>query len=424
MKKKLHLLPLLLLTVIAFAQNTENVRVGYAYETAENLMRSKNYAAALESLQKNAGTALHRSDSLLYLKIKILENLYAGNAVHTQDLDTTLRLFLRRVNRYSFPEMQYAEVGRINTRFQDFKESDKNFYDSVTAVTHLDKPETLPAIHNRLTDYLRSTPNSFYNKQLTDLAKRVESELNRLARLQQKRINDSLNRAALKRMGKGTVLNLSYAVPTNTLGDPFRGLHGYADAEKFFTGTYSGGLGLKYALNASLFNAFINLHTANRWKVSIDWNIFNAEYDVLDWAADTLLRKEAAIGFSSKKASELRSVKAGTRIGPTVTVLLTRKIAASVYYSARPGVQFLLGDYYFADYSDTATYSVKPVINNYNLAHEIGIKFRFIKTLYVNPYLHLGEYTWQSKMRNDKDGSTQTLKAAYPFRFVGLRLGF
>jgi hypothetical protein len=269
---------------------------------------------------------------------------------------------------------------------------------------------------------MQATPNTFYNDELNTITKNISAEMSRLEKIRQKAIKDSTNRIALKGFGKGTILNIGYSFPSKNVKEPFTGLHSYSEVEDFFSGRYKKGLDVKYSVNASLFNAMINLYTSSRIKASIDWNIFDAEYTVFDWSADTLLKKDAA----SAGNKELKSIKAGTRIGPTATVLLSRKIAVSVYYSVRPGIQFLLGEKYFSEFKgvNNEEYQVKPEMINYNLSNEVGIKFRFFKTLFINPYVHFGKFNWRNQIIDMESEGKKTLKANYPFTFLGVRLGF
>jgi hypothetical protein len=399
--------------------------VNKIYTAAEKQMLDGNFLASLETLKREAGSYLSSSDSLLYLKIKLLEFLFPASAIHTRDLDSTLKLFMRKVNKYSFSEQKYAEIGRINSQFLQFKERDKIFYDSIGTVARFERVEELAGIKRRIDDYLQITPGSLYAQELNTTSKNISNELARLEKIRKKAISDSTSRIALKRFGKGTVLNIGYNLPGANAKAPFTGLHGYNDALDFFSGRYKNGLGTKYSVNASLFNAMFNIYTSSRVKASIDWNIFDAEYTVFDWSRDTLLKDGP--GENTLKNKELKSVKAGTRIGPTLTMLLNRKIAVSIYYSARPGVQFILGDHYFSlpKGSGKEEYSLEPDMLNYNLSNEVGLKFRFFKTLYINPYVHFGKYTWKHEIKNlYETAGGKTVKANYPFTFLGFRLGF
>lgn len=135
---------------------SQSKEVNKLYATAEKQMLDGNYTASLETLKREAGSYLNTTDSLIYLKIKVLEFLFPSNAAHTRDLDTTLKLFARKVNKYAFPEQKYAEVGRINSQFLLFKERDKNFYDSISAVAKLERVAELSAINKRITEYLQN----------------------------------------------------------------------------------------------------------------------------------------------------------------------------------------------------------------------------------------------------------------------------
>jgi hypothetical protein len=389
------------------------------YEQAEKLFRSGDYSASLEYLKRDGGTYLNSSDSLLYLKIKNLEKLYRADFLHTTDLESSLKLFLSRASNYSFPELKYSEVTRVYSEFSSFKERDKMFYDSISHAIDLTQPAILPGLRRVTANYLKATPNTYYNKELNAYVTDIDNNLAALAVKQKKQELDSSNRGRLKLVGKNMALNLSYTVPSGGKRS-FPGLHTYDDAVNFFDGKSSGGLGERYALNASLAETVINLYTGTRVKAAIDWNLFNVEYAVFDWTKDTLMHDKANSGTH---IDNLKSLEAGTRIGPMVAVLLTKRIAVGFYYSARPAIQFLLHTSYFND--GTGSYSISPVIANFNLSHEIGLKFYFFERLCISPYLHFGTYNWKNDIK-DISGNAADLRvqADYKFKYIGLRIGF
>jgi hypothetical protein len=141
---------------------------------------------------------------------------------------------------------------------------------------------------------------------------------------------------------------------------------------------------------------------------------------------------------TSKPIKELRSIKAGTRIGPVVAILLSRSISVALYYSARPGVQFLAGKTYFTvpngsnaatptGGGNATTYEIKPVQTNYNFSSEVGVKIYFFKKTFINPYMHFGKYNWQSEIKDvsaNGSGNTTIAQANYDFKLIGIRVGF
>lgn len=171
----------------------------------------------------------------------------------------------------------------------------------------------------------------------------------------------------------------------------------------------------------------INIYTGTRAKFALDWQVFDGEYAVFDWSSNVMLKNAETSGSS---VTELKSIKAGTRIGPLVAVLLTKKIALGLYYSARPGIQFLMKPSYFTvGTGSTATlYEVKPVIANFNFSNEVGVKFYFFGKIVLNPYLHFGTYNW----KNDIQAATTVVggppatrtQANYKFNNAGIRIGF
>jgi hypothetical protein len=163
--------------------------------------------------------------------------------------------------------------------------------------------------------------------------------------------------------------------------------------------------------------------------------LFDGEYTVFDWSNNSSVSEEQS---ASKPIKELRSIKAGTRIGPVVAILLSRSISVALYYSARPGVQFLTGKSYFTvpngsnaaipnGGSNGTTYEIKPVQTNYNFSSEAGLKIYFFKKIFINPYMHFGKYNWQSEIKNVSSGgsdNTTKTQANYDFKSLGIRLGF
>jgi hypothetical protein len=405
--------------------NSQKPDITRIYEDAERLYRAGNYNASLELLKKESRDWLVNSDTLMYIKIKNLEYLYRSDLNYTKDLESTLQRFLARVNKNSFPEFKYSEVTSIYTNFQSFKEKDKAFYDSVSRTLDMNKTTSLVPIKQVTNDYLKAYPNSYYSAELNGYVQNINDKLAQLEIEGKKRVKDSTNRAALKQVGKMLVLNLTYSVP-NGGTTVFAGLHSYNEVVNFFNGNYTGPLGEKYSVGASLAEAFINVVVSTKTKFGINWNLFDAEYAVFDWSGNSYISEKQTAGEPIK---ELKSIKAGTRIGPVISFLVSKSIAVSVYYSARPGVQFLMGKTYFDVTNGTVikTYEVKPVQTNFNMSNEIGIKFHFFRRLFVSPYFNFGNWNWKNEISEIAAGvptNTIETQADYKFKFIGLRLGF
>ncbi len=431
------LLLVLGLTILnsGFSQiNSQKPDITRIYEDAERLYRTGNYNASLEFLKKESGGWLTNSDTLMYLKIKNLDNLYKSNFDHTKDLESTLQRFFARVNKNTFPELKYSEVTSIFTTFQSFKERDKTFYDSVSRVFDLNKTNALVPLRQVTGEYLKSYPNTYFSKELNGYVNSIDTKLTQLETAYKKKVKDSTNRAALRKVGKMVTLNISYSVPSGGK-TVFEGLDNYNEILSFYNGTYTGELGEKYSIGASLAEAFINIYTGTRAKVGLNWSLFDGEYTVFDWSNNSSVSEEQG---TSKPIKELRSIKAGTRIGPVVAILLSRSISVALYYSARPGVQFLTGKAYFTvpngnnaaipnGGSNGTTYEIKPVQTNYNFSSEAGLKIYFFKKIFINPYMHFGKYNWQSEIKNVSSGgsdNTTKTQANYDFKSLGIRLGF
>lgn len=398
------------------AQLKSDLTVSEIYQQSSRLMSEKKFEESLRYLKNIAGYEVNTNDSLLYMKIKLLSGMYDSSAAYTRDLDTSLKLFSTRVNRYTFPELMYEETMMINTAFQTFKERDKSFYDSSLQVPD-SKDVTVLGYHStRLEDYLRSNPNSFYREELYKQYMSVRKQ-------REKIISDSVHNTILRRSGKKSFLNIGYSVPLGNTKTAFTGFAGRNDALGFFTGNYTGGLGAKHSLNASLIDININIYTGARVKFAIDWHLLDAEYTVFDWSADSLLEDEKKWEKTAGK-KDLISLKGGTRIGPEISVLLNKSIIITAYYNARPGVQFLWTRPYYESggTNGNGSFEIEPKLTNFNLSHEVGMKFRFWGRVFLNPFYHFGYYTWTNKITTNTgevEGTTN-----YKFGFAGLRLGF
>ena len=258
------------------------------YEDAERLYRTGNYNASLEFLKKESGDWLVNSDTLMYMKIKNLDNLYRSNFDHTKDLESTLQRFFARVNKNTFPELKYSEVTSVFTTFQSFKERDKTFHDSVSRVFDLSKTNALAPLRQVSSEYLKFNPNTYYSKELNGYISSIDTKLAQLETAHKKKVKDSTNRGALKKVGKMVSLNFSYSVPSGGK-TVFGGLDNYAEVISFYNGTYTGELGEKYSIGASMTEAFINIYTGTRAKVGLNWSLFDVEYTVFDWNNNSLV---------------------------------------------------------------------------------------------------------------------------------------
>src|SRR5678810_992246 len=105
-------------------------------------------------------------------------------------------------------------VTTVFTTFQSFKERDKTFYDSVSRVIDLNKTNTLVPLRQVASEYLKSYPNTYYSKELNSYVNSIDTKLTQLEAANKKKIKDSTNRAALKKVGKLVSINISYSVPS------------------------------------------------------------------------------------------------------------------------------------------------------------------------------------------------------------------
>ena len=427
--KKFILLPAIILSLFfngVFAQIAEIDRANIKdiYENADRLFFSKRYIASLEYLQKDGAAYLSISDSLQYLKIKNLEKLYSAELKYTKELESSLKFFFARGNKYAFPELKYGELTAIYSAFQTFKEKDKLFHDSISKVTNLESAERLPELKSTISNYLSVVQNTYYKNELSAYLLSITNKLTLLAARKKKREQDSTYKSSMKAVGKNMHFDFSYLKPSDGK-TVFTPMSDYNSVVSFFDGKYTGALGEKYSLNASLGSTMINIYSGTHGKLAIDWHIIDVDYAVFDWASNAFIKNGGS--GTAKAIQEMKSIKAGTRIGPLVAVLLTKKIAASVYYNAKPGVQFLMQAQTFSTTTASVTteHTVEPVYTNFNLAHEFGMKI-FLDKLCLNPYLHIGEYNWQNNIISKSPGATTKTKvqAKYECNSIGIRLGF
>ena len=410
---RLFFLVFLVVSFSAFSQEVSRV-----YSSADKLRAGGNYPAALEALDNASPAPNYPSDSLLYLRIRVLEQMARKSESASRTLDTLLTIFTNRVNRYGFPEVLYDDVVRVRVGLDHWKEIDRLYYDSVAAARKNVTPPGYSAYKSGIDRYLATNPNSWYGDDLRAISGSIATEIDNLEKLGKKRMDDSLNLVAMRKMGKRTAITLSYQLASSDLKGPMRGFGDVGDVADFFFGTYAPPLGQQYTLNLSLGNAYFNVFTRSRFKVGIDWAIVDAEYSSFNWEANDLL-----LDGNGEPITTLRSARIGSRIGPDLMYLLSRKTAISVYYSARPSVMALF-------HKDMTTDLVQPGLDvyatpdfgNFVLTHEFGVKFRFASRMYVNLFLHKGDMSWSNVISKTGEPDV-TATAKYGFSQVGFRLG-
>ena len=407
------------------AQVSPKPDIAQIYEDAEGLYRLGKYRESLEFIKREAGEWLVNSDTLMYIKIKNLDHLYRLNFDQTKDLESTLQRFFSRVNKNTFPEQKYSEVTSIFTTLQSFKERDRIFHDSLSKAIDLNKIYNLSLLRQITSDYLKTYPNTYFSNELNGYLTSIDNKLAQVEASRKKKEKDSLNTDALKKVGKMLSLNLSFSVPSGGKTQ-FSGLDNYSEVMSFYNGSYTSELGEKYSIGASLAETFINIYTGSRAKFGLNWSIFDGEYTVFDWSTNSLISEKQT---ANQPITELKSIKAGTRIGPVIAILISKSAAVAFYYSARPGVQFLTGKAYFEvpNASSIKTYQIKPNQTNFNLSNEVGLKIYFFKKIFISPYMHFGTFNWQNEITDVStggSGSTEKVKANYKFKFIGVRIGF
>jgi len=222
-------------------------------------------------------------------------------------------------------------------------------------------------------------------------------------------------------MGKRNFITVGYTLPVGRINDPLPVLNNYNEVAACFNGQGKRGLGAKYGFNLSIADAQANLIVTPQYKISLDWNIFDMEIAAFDWSNNTFIRNDNPTG---DVLTTFHSVKGGTRIGPAFTYMLNEDVAMSIYYNARPGIQFILNSMRINP-STTTSYTIEPERVTYNFSNEIGLKFHFNKVSLI-PFYHFGAYTWKNNIQDVSTGSVtseQQVQANYPFSYVGLRVG-
>lgn len=423
MKKRIFIATLLFSCVSAFGQvsKTEIKRI---FEEAEKIYQSGNYAASLAYIKNEAGTAANTSDSLIYLRIMNLDKMYRSNFQQTTELEAAFKLFFARANRNTFPEIKYSEVSASYTQFLGFKERDKMYYDSVTRVFDINNTAKLVPVKTSVTNYLSVFPNTYYAKEHNETISKIDTKLTELANLRKKQIQDSTFKARIKSVGKKISLNVGYGIPNTTSGI-FRPFKDKAGIISFFNGTGTTSLNEKFSLNLSLAEAMINLSTTNRFKIGINWSVFDGEMTRFDWSADTILNTSEQGG---NEISNVTLLKVGTRIGLIAVGMVAKRMAVGVYYSARPGVQFFTNPFYFRAPNGTGVerFEISHEIANFQLTNEVGLKLYLFERTFASVFYHFGNHSWKSvfnNLSNPNSGTTKT-EAEYSFKTIGLRLGF
>lgn len=407
MKKSL---PFIVFTICSFiyvrAQQDSSLSIESRrlIDMAEKQYLSKDYNAALDNINKaiSAGKA---DDNVLYFKIQVLQKIYTKNNDLTQQLENTLQSFFKQVNQYTFPEDKYTEAANINSVLQQFKQKDKLFADSVKASLDINDLQKSIALNNVIERYLEINQNSYNRLFLNDVQNQITAAVKHDEDVKRKIAKDSADKHWLKKAGR-TGISLSYSVPNSII----KAAPAITKLPAFFNGNGEAALGAKFAAGISFIDIIIPVVTTPQVRFSIDWNLLDGEYYQFELAAD------------DADVSQLHAVKAGTRIGPSVSIHITRKINACVYYSARPGVQLLLNKLSFTDTTGTfgGEYSLKSV-PNYNFSNEVGAKLRLGKFT-INPFYHFGKFTFKNDLYNYQDSKVGTLETNYKFSYFGVRL--
>lgn len=385
------------------AVNTEKRRL---IDLAQKQYLSRDYYGALDNINKTIDQPGKPDDDILYFKIQVLQKIYTKSNELTTQLDNTLQSFFKQVNQYTFPEDKYSNAGDVKNALNQFKKSDQAFADTVKAKLNLQDLPAATALNDVINNYLKANPNSYQTTYLNSVQHDVTAAVQHAEGIKKQIAKDSANKRWLKRAGR-TGISFSYAIPNSTIkAEP-----AITKVSSFFNGSGEVAMGAKFAAGLSVVDIIIPVITTPQIRFSFDWNLFDAEYYQFNWSMD-----------SSLGVDKLHALKAGTRIGPSISIHITKKINACFYYSARPGVQLAIGklDYEENDGSSSTSFSLKPA-GNFNLSNEIGGKLRFGKFT-INPFYHFGKFEWKNDMYDYNDSKIGTLQTSYKFSYVGLRI--
>lgn len=382
-------------------------------DAAQKMYIDKNYTGALNTLD-SAFKAMPQPDAdILYHKIQVLSNLYTANNEYSKLLESSISDFFKTADKFSFPEDKYADVARINALLQQFKIKDKTFADSVTSNTAFKDLQTSQAMSVRIESYLKENPNTYYQSSLTQSLKLVNDDINTSIAYSKKQVQDSINRHYLKKAGKSTGIYFSYAIPNGTMKEAHQTFTSAQEVKDFFNGSGDVALGAKFAAGLSIGDIIIPAYTSPVFRFSIDWNFLDAEYSQFDWSGDKIV-----------SPTTLHVIQAGTRIGPSLSFLIHKKMSVAVYYSFRPAIQFNAGILDFADEASPGEAGyIKPVFGNFNMTSEIGAKFR-IGFFSLNPFYHFGNMKLKSGIYDaGTDEKVSDALCSYKFSYVGIRIG-
>jgi hypothetical protein len=410
---KMFNLAIACLVVCTICNAQQNDATRKYIDAAQKMYIDKNYTGALNTLDSALKTMPQPDADVLYHKIQVLSNLCTVNNDYSKSLESTISEFFKTADKFSFPEDKYADVARINASLQQFKIKDKAFADSVTSNTAFKDLQTSQALAARITTYLKQNPNTYYQATLTQSLSQVNNDINTTIAYSKKHVQDSINKQYLKKAGKSTGIYFSYAMPNGTMKEPHQTFTSAQEVKDFFNGSGDVALGAKFAVGFSVGDIIIPAYTSPAFRFSIDWNFLDAEYSQFDWSEDEIV-----------SPTTLHVIQAGTRIGPSLSFLIHKKMSVAVYYSFRPAVQFNAGILDFADKAspDEAGY-IKPVFGNFNMTSEIGAKFR-IGFFTLNPFYHFGNMKLKSGIYDaGTDEKVSDALCSYKFTYVGVRIG-
>ncbi len=381
-------------------------------DAAQKMYVDKNYAGALNTLDSALKTIPQPDADILYRKIQVLSNLYTINNDYSKSLESSISGFFKTADKFSFPEDKYADVARVNALLQQFKIKDKTFADSVSSNTAFKDLQTSQALAARIAFYLKENPNTYYQTSLTQSLKLANDDINTSIAYSKRQVQDSINRHYLKKAGKSTGIYFSYAMPNGTFAQEHTSFKDAQSVKNFFNGSGDAAMGAKFAAGFSIGDIIIPAYTSPAFRFSIDWNFIDAEYSQFDWSKDSIV-----------SPTTLRVIKAGTRIGPSLSFLIRKNMSVAVYYSFRPGVQFAVGPIEFNDpKSSDESGTIKPVIGNFNMSSEIGAKFR-IGFFNINPFYHFANLKLKSGIYDTQDNKISDAACSYKFSYLGIRIG-
>lgn len=405
------------------AQSTQQ-RQKQMYKEAEKLYLRGNYQGSIDYLENKDKILAGSSDSLIYLKIINLNNIYLNSNENTKRLESTIDIFFHRARKYIFPENKFNEVVVIYTKVKQFKETDSKFYTNAVIPPEYISISTLNNEIEKINHYLGINKNSYYSNELNEIISGKSTLITKLEQDNLKKLKDSTFRSNLQLIGKKTILTLSYSAPTHKSAIV---LNNENDILNLLDGESNNIIKVvpDYVLGASLFDFCGNLFLRTRFKIGLIFTLLDFHYQTINFDQNTILQKSLD---DSSKLKQIYSINAGARVGLMASYMITEKITVAPYISIIPAANFLTSALAYKKKNETSgaieSYEIKQKFENFNLSYEFGLKFYFFKNLYLGFFIHNGLENWANiASRKSIKNSEVNLKADHNFQTYGIRIG-